>query len=288
MKYHSFRWWLIAISEQFKHLVRNILCRKILNIEFGYTRPDLLSMYILDNQELLYKVLIRKYPELRNIKKYIQNGNAMTVSEFTLAGLFYYLDKSISVFWTKEGNLEDIYFLLNNNVPVNLIILNVRNSNHSVNIVGFDEKDKSLIVNDPLGDPCLGYIFVFGYHIKIYTHNLADIANNKMKLSFFINNEKEELISEIKERFSSRKLYSLEAEDYNKGALLEKNSFTFVKYTKDGKINVMLDLGEEAKNHFVHFYGEYNLNKKTSWQNNHLEIMEIITKLNIKRYLDIR
>lgn len=288
MKYHSFYWWLIAIREQFKYIVRNVLCGKILNMEFGYTKPDLLSMHIIDNQEVLYKILIGKYPELRNIKKYIKDGTAITVSEFALAGMFHFFDKSISVFWTNEGNLEDIFFLLKNSIPVNLIVRNARNSNHSVTAVGFNEKNKSVIINDPLGDPWLGYIFVFGLNIKISKYKLTEIAGKNMKLSFFIANEKEETINEIKNYFNTRRLYFLEADDCNKGILLEKNSFTFIKYTKDGKINVIIDLGEEAKNHFVHFYGEYGLNKRVSWQNSHLEIMEIITKLNIRKNLDIR
>jgi hypothetical protein len=288
MKYHSLYWWLIAIREQFKHIVRNVLCRKILNIEFGYTIPDLLNMYILDNQEVLYKIIISKYPGLRNIKKYIKDGTANTVSEFVLAGAFSCYDKSISVFWTNEGNLEDIMFLLKNNIPVNLTILNTLNSNHSVTVVGFDEINKYLIVNDPLGDPWLRYIFVFGYGIEISIHKLIEIVGKNMKLNFYINNEKEEIINEIKKRFDTRKLYSLEAEDYNKGMILEKNNFTFIKYTKDGKINVMIDLGEEAKNHFIHFYGEYNLNKRISWKNIRLDIMEIIAKLNVEKYLNIK
>jgi hypothetical protein len=280
MKYHSFHWWIVAINEQFKHIVRNILCRNLLKIEFGYTKPDLLTMYILDNQETLYKILISKYPELRNIKKYMQDGNVMTVSEFNLAGLFHYYNKSISVFWTNEGNLDDIYFLLMNGIPVNLITRNELNSLHSILIVGFDEKEKSLIVNDPLGDPWLKYKFVFGINVRIHLNKFAD---KKMKISFFLNNEHEDIINEIKRRFNGRKFYSLEAEDYNKGIILDKNSFTFVKYTKDGKINIEIDLGEAAEKHFVCFYGEFSLNRRISWQDNHIGIMEILTKLNTQK-----
>jgi hypothetical protein len=258
-----------------------------MRIEFGYTKPDLLSMYILDNQEMLYKVLISKYPELRNIRKYIQDGSSMTVTEFNLVGLFYYFGKSISVFWTNEGNLEDIYYLLRNGIPVNLIIINPLKSKHSVTVVGFEEEGNSLFVNDPLGDPWLKYMFVFGINIKIPSHKLSDMAGENMKISFFVKNENKKIVNVIKEQFNMRKLYSLEAEDYNRGAILEKNSFTFIKYTEDGKINMTIDLGEEVKNHFVHFYGEYNLDKKISWQDSHLEIMEIITKLKIKKHLDI-
>jgi hypothetical protein len=288
MKYHSFGWWLTALSEQLKHIVRNILCRKILKIEFGLTKPDLLSMYILDNQKTLYKMLISKYPELRNIKKYIQGGTTMTVTEFNLAGYFHYSGRSISVFWTNDGNLEDIFFLIKNDIPVTLIILNTLNSKHAVTVVGFDEKDKSLIVNDPLGDPWLKYKFVFGFNIRIPLRKLYNITGKNMKLSFCMKNENKIIIKNIKEHFGTRKLYSLEAEDYNKGLILEKNSFTFMKYTEDGKINMTIDLGEEAKNHFVYFYGEYNLNKRISSEDSHLEIMEIITKLKIRRPLDIK
>jgi hypothetical protein len=144
-----------------------------------------------------------------------------------------------------------------------------------------------LIVNDPLGDPWLKYKFMFGFNIRIYPHELKRITSHKMKLSFFLDNKKENVIKEIKEHFTAKKLYSLEAEDYNTDVILENTSFTFMKYTKDGKINREIDLGKEAKNHFVHFYGEYNLNRRISWQDSHIDIMEMVTKLNIKKRLDI-
>jgi hypothetical protein len=214
MKYHSVYWWLIAIYEQIKHFIRNIICRKLLKTHFGYTKPDLLAKYVLDNQYPLFYLLTSKYPELRNIKKYIHDGRPYIVSEFVLAGIFHLYNKKISVFWTNEGVSEDIYFLLNNGIPIIIILLNNYNTSHSVLIVGYDDKD-NIIINDPLGDPWTKYKIIFGFNISMKKQYLLKLAGEKMKMSFFIDNKNKETISEIKLRFDKRKLFFLENNDFN-------------------------------------------------------------------------
>jgi hypothetical protein len=288
MKYHSLQWWFVAIKEQFKHIIRNILCRKLLKIEFGYTKADLFGMYVVDNQKMLYNILIKKYPELQNIHKYLLHGTASTVMEFTSVGLFYYTNKTISVFWTNEGTTEDIIFLLKHGYPCNISIRNVLGTPHSLCIVGYDRERNVFIYNDPLGDPWTKYQFVLGTNIEIKIEKLVQMTNNKIRINFFIPNESTELKEQIKHNFKNRKIYFLEPEDYEKGCILEKKKFTFIKYTNDGRINIELDLGDEAKKHFIHFYGEYNEIENTEWNNMPpIDIMNTITKFRIKRNINI-
>ncbi|GHV45994.1 hypothetical protein AGMMS49546_33190 [Spirochaetia bacterium] len=277
MKYHSFYWWFIAIKEQMKDFVRNTLCRKLFHIDFGYTKPDLLAMYVMDNQDMLYNTLISKYPELRNIRKYILNGTACTVTEFLSAGIFYYFYKRISVFWTNEGTIDDILFLIKNGVPCNLNIINVLGVHHAVTIVGYNEENNTLIYNDPLGDPWTKYKIVFGFNITITIDKLIKETSNLIKINFQIDNDKQKLIDQIKNLFFKRKLYLLEPIDWDKGIIFENNSFALVKYSKDGKIDI--DLGNDARMHFIQIYGEYSKIKKTSWDDDkHINIMEEIAK----------
>lgn len=220
MKYHSMKWWRYAIKEHIKDFIRNTLCRKLLNIDFGYTKPDLLSIFIIDNKEMLYKVLINKYPELKKLRKYLKTEQVITVAEFVSAGIFYQTNKTVSVFWTNESTLEDIYFLIENKIPVTATIRNTLDVRHTVCIVGFDENH--IIFNDPLGDPYFKYKIACGYNITYENSEFLKAAGEKIMIAFMINNKNIELIKKLKRRFTNRQLYSLEADDFNKGVLLNK------------------------------------------------------------------
>lgn len=273
MKYHSLYWWKEAFKDQLKHYIRNIICRKWMKIDFGYTKPDLFSLYIEDNQEMLYQAITHKYPKLTTIKKYMIFGRAFTVTEFNCAGAFYYTNKTISVFWTTEGTISDILFLLSKGIAVSVNITNVLNCPHTITVVGYDENTNSVIYNDPLGDPFLKYTFVYGYNISTSISNFHKLTGTLIRLDFILNRNKFDIIPEVKKIFEQRLLYSLEPSDYDRGALLESSKFTFMKYTKDGTLNLNVDLGKEARNKFIFVYGEYRSTKNSLWDDQSFDIM---------------
>lgn len=286
MKYHSLKWWQYAIIEQIKHYFRNIVCRQWLRIDFGLTKPDLLTLYTLNNEEMLYKVLIQKYPELKTIKKYMAIGHSFTVTEFTCAATFYQYGKRLSVFWTNVGTVDDIFFLLRNGLPSMVTITNCYGDPHSITVVGYDDENQDIIFNDPLGDPWLNYSFTFGFNIRYSKKKFISVAGNQIRMNCFIDNNQQSVVDRFKARFNNRKLYSLEEIDFENGAILDRNNFTLIKYTKDGKVNIDLDLGAEAKNKFVHVYGEYRSTKNILWNtDNPIEIMDEVQKSKILRKL---
>ena len=285
MKYHSMKWWRYAIKEHIKDFIRNTLCRKLLNIDFGYTKPDLLSIFIIDNKEMLYKVLINKYPELKKLRKYLKTEQVITVAEFVSAGIFYQTNKTVSVFWTNESTLEDIYFLIENKIPVTATIRNTLDVRHTVCIVGFDENH--IIFNDPLGDPYFKYKIACGYNITYENSEFLKAAGEKIMIAFMINNKNIELIKKLKRRFTNRQLYSLEADDFNKGVLLNKNNFSFCYYSENGKLDLSIDIGKEAKQKFIIGYGEFSNTNNELWKPDEKDIMETIYQYEVYKIIKI-
>jgi hypothetical protein len=220
MRYHSFAWWKIALIEQFKHVVRNIICRKWLKISFGYTEPDLLAMFVKENQNELYHIIVKKYPELNTLKKYLDTAYTMAVTDFLCAAIFLYTNKAITTMWTHNGNIEDIIFLLKNGLPSNIIMENVLGIYHSVLIVGYDSERESFIFNDPLGDPWTRYLIVYGFNINYSKDKLLKATGERIKMSLTIKSSDKEIIEKIKQKFNGRKLFFLAKEIKKKKSVL--------------------------------------------------------------------
>ncbi len=285
MKYHSLKWWFYAIREQIKDFIRNTICRKLLKIQFGYMMPDLLSIFVIDNKFLIYDTIIRKYPELKNLRKYTKTEQVITVTEFLCGGIFLRTNKMISTFWSQEGKLEDLNYLLSLNIPINVTIRNTLDCLHEVLIVGSDEQH--IIFNDPLGDPFFKYKVFYGYNISYKKEKFLKAAGENLKLSFMVDNGKKEIIEKIKQQFTNRKLYSLEADDFTYGALLDKNNFTFSYYSEDGKLNLSMDLGECAKKKFIMGYGEFSKTDNTLWPPEEKTIMNIVFQYHVLNKLKL-
>jgi hypothetical protein len=212
MKYHSVYWWFFAFYYQIKHIVRNIICRKILRIKFGYTIPDLLTLFVQNNSNFLYQIITHKYPELTYLRKYIGTGYESTVTDYICAGIYVLYKKSVTTLWTEYGNINDIIFLLEIGIPVNVIMENTLGVNHAVLVVGLnDEKgNDEIIFNDPLGDPWTRYKMVYGFKIVYKKENFLRATGNNIKLSITVKSSDSTKIEKIKNNFLGRKIFILE------------------------------------------------------------------------------
>jgi hypothetical protein len=210
MKYHSILWWLYAFIYQIQHILRNIICRKIFKIDFGYTKPDLLALFIQENSKLLYQIITGKYSELTNIRKFIGTGYESTVTDYVCAGAYLFSNKEITALWTDYGNINDIIFFLVNGIPVNVIMENTLGVSHVVSVVGIDTDNDTIIFNDPLGDPWTRYKIVFGFKIVYQIDKFLRATGNNIKLSIAVNSNDKEKIRKIKGNFIGRKIYILE------------------------------------------------------------------------------
>ncbi len=274
MTYHSFKWWIAALQEQTKHFFRNIICRKILKVEFGYTEADLLTLFIEENKHMLYHFLVNKYPELNRLEKYLKINKAFTLLEFLSASIFFSSSKTISTFWKYDAELEDIYFLLKNEISCIVHIRNVLNQPHSVAVVACDDTRREIIYNDPLGDPFLRYKCVFGFNIRATIDRfLASCIGKPIRMSFFIKSKEINKIKRINLRFDNHHLYSLQYSDFEHQKFFDKEKYILSRYSANGKIEI--DLGENAKNKFLHCYVEYNNKENILWDINNLDILKI-------------
>ncbi len=278
MKYHSIEWWFTALKGQMKSIIRNKICREYLKIEFGFTKADLLTMYIEQNKYMLYRVLTRKYPEFKRLEKYLKIDRAFTNLEFVSAGIFYQSSKQISTFWIYEANIEDIYFLLKLGIGCIVQIKNALDQPHSITILAYDDENGNIIFNDPLGDPFSKYRIRFGFNIVWKKEKLLSCSlGNPIRMSFVVNNDDIEIIEKINNWFSNRNLYSMQMKDFEGMRGIDYDKIILSQYSIDGKITI--NLGEKAKGKFINCFIEYNDEEDIFWAPEYDTINEIIVNV---------
>jgi len=88
------------------------------------------------------------------------------VTDYLCAGAYVLSEKTITTLWTDYGNINDILFFLEIDLPVNVIMENTLGVNHAVLVVGCDTENDIIIFCDPLGDPWTRYKMVFGFNVE--------------------------------------------------------------------------------------------------------------------------
>ena len=270
-KYHSPKWWFLATKETFKHILRNIICRKIFRITFGYTDADLLTLYIKNNSERIFNVLTRKYPEYKDtLDKYVNSEKPYAVNQFVCVGSFLYSNYSINGYWTKKGNAQDIDFLLTEDIPVGITIKLKDGSPHIVTLIKVD--CDYIIYTDSLGDTRLNYIIPFGMEIREKKEDFLKRTKGPfLRLTFSIQNTESKKILKVKNYFKDR-LYCYETKDYEGYKKIKNKQYVIQKFSDDGTVKI--DLGPEAKNKFIQIYARFSTTEKPVLENG--EILNLI------------
>ena len=208
MRYHSARWWLAAIYAQIRHIIRNVLMRGLLNVHFGLTVPDRLTLYIQDNAEALYQKLVQLYPEFQNLHKYVKFRVSFTCMEITAVAIAF-INRGAPVIWSYDSTVEDIIFFLSRGCPCNVQVRRQDGTPHSVAVVAYDNESDELIYNDPLGDPAFRHRLVFGFNVRCKSADFGKICiGDPVRMVVIPADNFATNVSDVTTRYAGRKLYS--------------------------------------------------------------------------------
>lgn len=104
----------------------------------------------LDNKKwIYYRRLIKKYPEMKWVKKYIITGNFISIK-----GLISQLVKeqyNLHTIWTYNAKISDLLSILDYKIPVSTDIYLKNGCPHSIIIKKYSKTAKAFITADSLG-----------------------------------------------------------------------------------------------------------------------------------------
>jgi hypothetical protein len=207
-QYRSFRWWLVALYMQTRHLVRNIFLRKWLKIEMSKTLPDRLLEGMSECKTEVYSVLVSKHPEYLWTEKYVRRNSTYMIPEFCL--LYCHLKYSLAAFWCKEADLEHCLFILSMGIPFTTTINLKDGTPHAITLIGYDLAREIFFAHDPLGDHFSDYKIVYGANLEFSFNYLKEINRGK-SFGIYCNLLKQEHnISSVKDKFNGLNYYIFE------------------------------------------------------------------------------
>ncbi|QUY46298.1 hypothetical protein [Acaryochloris marina] len=169
-----------------------------------YTPADILMQYVLQDAELCYHQLIKKYPEYTWTNKYVKRGLSYVIPEFSL--LTCYNHFNLFAFWCDDAIISDCKKILKLGLPINTSIRLKSGERHTILLIGYDEERKLFYAHDPLGDYFSNYKIMYGANIEFPFYKILKISTgNPLRIQLSCNSYQSELVSEI---LHLRKLYS--------------------------------------------------------------------------------
>lgn len=191
---------------QINYLIKYKLLNCFFKNKGKLTGADHITIYVEKNKKQLFKQLIKKYPDLLWIEKYLYIKNPSFVVPLT--NMAIHKMSGLTTLWTKYGTFDDGLFLLKNGIQF-ISQLFIKNSiPHSQLILNYNEKTKKIIVDDPLGDFNINYKLCYGYHIEIHLEKFIESnVGNPIFISTHFPKEKAIM---IKQHFEQKEYYILE------------------------------------------------------------------------------
>ncbi len=180
---------------------------KWFKVKFKPFLPDQITLFINQNAQQLYEVLINHYPELTNLHKYVTLELAFTSVEFQATAAFFAFNL-LESYWSYDSNISDIKFLLARGLPCGVKVRLSNGSPHAVTVIGFDDTVGKIIYHDPLGDPAFDYKLFCGYGIRCdYADFYRRAGSDTLTILFYASDEHVDIINEIHQLYHGRKLY---------------------------------------------------------------------------------
>ena len=111
-----------------------------------------------------YKKLIKKYPEMKSVKKYLKSGRVIAVKG--IVALHMKAKTGVNTIWTYQASYEDLNLILSCGVRVVSEIYLKNGSPHNIIINAIKKKGSEIVFSDSLGNYNSNY--KFAYNEKCY------------------------------------------------------------------------------------------------------------------------
>jgi hypothetical protein len=139
--------------------------------------------------DILFNVLITKYPEYYWCEKYIMANKCTMVPElgciFNSLSISSSLNQGMDAIWSKNVKASFCASLLKAlNKPLTTMIRQKNGTQHIILIVGYDEEEQQLIVHDSLGNYHTDYTNPYGAYIPFTFEEIEQIGIGN-PMSFF-------------------------------------------------------------------------------------------------------
>ncbi|MBM9502887.1 hypothetical protein JWG44_21785 [Leptospira sp. 201903071] len=202
-KYRSFLWWIYAlfsyVSSNFWIYIGNKFIKRK-NKEFIAKQYE----YSYENQDFIFKKLIKKYKEFYWIEKYLEHGYAPMASEFGMVS-FHFSTGCIS-YWSYEFTIEDCKRIIRFGIPFRTSIRLRNGSGHSIVIFDYNDKLNLFYAHDSLGDYFSNYKIWYGANVEFKFEAFLDLViGNPISVYLFFPNKTayHQFIKEFNNKFYS-------------------------------------------------------------------------------------